>query len=357
MSTFIPTEYLDQLSLSQLIVTHMHNHLEENQIATAQELFLAQVQQGEQDLRKIYAQLGKKQLRQPEVQAGHNYYDYLRCIWNLRPANLEQLVAGLEEGRKKGLLNIYPNINWKKIATKKTGGFEQFLQEEKLPIEVAYSGNSVATSKLIGVVVRRKDTDRALEKIAYRLLRQMIEDTKPEEERVQYNALIGDWFGLKLVAPTREQAYKLFQQIYPHLYSWQLKPDVREDLGKNKRPQQPGVDDHYLFGRGYDQLIQIKVMGIYDFSHTRKEICLTDIANFLIDEMDHIKFRQSQKAEMDEFLDQRMDKRLRDLFEKLYEIKCTKNRDGYNIFIGRGNEIAALLPETRQRILVPGEDF
>jgi hypothetical protein len=358
-----PDQYLEQLSLSQLLVTHMLDGLEKKQVPLVQEIVSDTVEQGEQDLRHLYLLLERTFLRTPKakIESVANYADYLRFLYENRPVEIDGQLEKLVERQAK-LANIYPGIFRDKKGRCPRPSFTNWLEGAPNYSELAFSKGSRKGRQSALLIVRRKDSERALEKIAYRLLCWEIneEHRNLSRKKTQKHPLIDDWFGIKIVTYTSAQAARVFGQIYTHLEDmYYHRADPRKEpiygpRGGVTGHQQRGVDNHYQYGRN-DNLIQIKVRRIDDSTYNLREIVITDVLNMLIDEMDHIKFRAEQS----------------DTIEKLRK-KRRKYRSRYNLFLERGRELLLLLPEydvnkssgkieyhpeERKRILTPGRNF
>tara|TARA_Y100000310_G_C20670031_1_gene809735 strand:- start:1011 stop:2087 length:1077 start_codon:yes stop_codon:yes gene_type:complete len=355
----IPTEMLEQFSLSALIVGHMLERLDNPQVNLTKKIIAGRIEKGENDLRDIYQKLKRRFLRthHPVVQPFTNYADYLRFLYQEQPADLDSNLERLV-GREAELIGIYPGIILDRGRYRRPA-FTSFLEDEPLSLEVAYSEGTRKGRQAALIMVRRKCVQRAIEKIAYRLLCWGIneEQKNPHKKKPQKNPIVDDWFGIKVVTYKPEQAERVFEHFYTHLeVHYQLKADIErekiyDEKGKVTGFQSPGVDNHYLHGDGKDNLIQTKVISLGDYDHGLREVVFTDAVNMLIDEMDHIRFRSTQKAKIREIIGSKKYKKI------------------YRELVRRGMELTELLPErqlldpdkdiyaSRQRIILPGRDF
>jgi hypothetical protein len=337
---------LDELTLSQIIVAHMREELKPKQVDDAKDLFVERIIRGEEFLRETYLRLRTRLLKthHPNLEAFTNYYEYLKFLHKQTPNSVQPLIGHLE-GREADLLKIYEQtFDPAVIRMKHPPGYQ--LKEEKLCIEIAHN-LPPAPGKQVGItVVRRKDTARAIRKIAKRFIEQEIAKARykknPSRKNKKEKIDIDDWFAIKNVVYKTEQVHSLFNQLYNNLIRYNLAPDAhrepaitKEGLHMGRQP--PGVDDHYLFGSGNDHLIQIKAQRTDGFRGF-VEIAITDYVNMLIDEMDHINYRGGQD-------------------NALIPKKTSRHKNRFNELVVRGEELTERLPKKRRKILMPGEYF
>lgn len=290
----------------------------------------------------------------PTVRAFTNYYQYLRFLYDERPAALvDPLIARLPPERAAFVRFYEPAqpANHHRKGKRAPDAFTVFASQLPFYGEAAYSTNPGRRVALI--ICRRKDTDRAIEKTAYRLLMAEIERARAERrgEKIEpHQIAVTDWFGIKVVTYHPEQAHPLFREVYQNLVWYGLEPDAHQEQRRTKGGywmtgyQERGVDDHRRYGAGKDQLIQLKVRPQRNSDHLAyrglREIDFTDVPNTLVDEMEHIRFRQRQANRLDGMCSQKREYKRR-----------------YRNFIARGQELHATLPTERRRVLVPDHYF
>ncbi len=357
----VSPEVLVQLSLGELLITHLLGGIAREHVPFAQQLFVQLIEEGERHLAELYKRFVNdffgcsNGAGKPTVRAFTDYHEYLRFIYAERPAALvDPLIARLPPERAdyvrfyKDMLNP---VQFRKGKRASPDPFTVFTRTLQFYGEAAYSSNPGRRVAL--VVCRRKDTERAIEKTAYRLLEAQIEQAHAQRSGKTFEPrplAVTDWFGIKLVTYHPEQVHPLFREMYPNLERYGLEPDAHQEQRRNKEGhwiagyQECGVDDHRFYGAGKDKLIQLKVCPqrvpgqvVY---HRLREIAFTDVPNMLVDEMEHVRFRQRQAKKLDNL--------------------CGKKREykrRYREFIARGEELHALLPTERRRILTPGQYF
>lgn len=351
----INDENVGLLSLSEIIVTHMLDDFTSYQISLAKSIVVERVKQGEDDLHTLCRRFFKDVLHtsRPQMREFSSYYDYLHFLWEERPEMVDQEMAYLtrwlaDPKNKKDSLyqqrqwlydmhHIYKTDSSDIPQRLRRDSFWNHLRPEKLFIEAASSTERTRQGAL--VITRRKDTDRIIEKIAHRLLEREAQKksrNNPKKKKIA----IDDIFGLKLITYTKEQADRLCQAVYHHLGSYGLKPDSWQEeqtgVGKNggKKHQPPGLDDHYRYGNGKNPHYQIKCFPLGDEAYRLREVHITDVNSFLAAEIDHVKFRVSQRAELQQLLSSH--RWVRRQFEE---------------YVGRGKEIVDNLPDQRRRIM------
>jgi len=351
----LPLQYIDYLSLSQIVITQMSGAFGEDLEDMVKDTFTQRILKGEMDLYTLAKSFSNRFFAGCPVQnrGFTNYYDYLRFIYENSPAALKDSAQHLENERAREFLDQYPALINGELDEQKI----QELKNEKLFIEVACPHEDLQLQhgpddSLAFIILRRKDTDRAIEKIAYRLLLWELYKKYPHIYQEPKHPVINDWFAMKLVFCHREQAEKESEHFYHNLALFGLKPDPRRgpihdergklvyDLAGEIIYQPSGKDNHYRYGKGYDNLIQISTVRINGYSHSLREIVFTDVINMLVDEMDHLKFRERQKSEISDWLES--NPVFKNKFERYLQV---------------GNELSLLLPEPRARILAPGEYF
>ena len=353
----VTPEELVLLPLGKLLVKHMLGGIAREDVPFAQRLFVEMIEEGEQHLAELYKRFVNEFLRatngagKPTVRAFTNYGEYLQFLYDERPATLvDPLITRLPLERA-AFIHSYNQLQPKKGKRQSPDPFAVFTRQLRFYGEAAYSTSPQRRAALI--IVRRKDTDRAIEKTAYRLLLREIEQARAErrgEEIEPRQVEVTDWFGIKIVTYHPEQAPSLFREVYTQLRRYGLEADAHQEQRRDKKGhwiaghQEPGVDDHRFYGAGKDQLIQLKVRpqrvpGEITYRGLR-EIDFTDVPNMLVDEREHIIFRQKQATKLSRVRDQK----------RMYDRR-------YDEFMARGKELHALLPTERRRILAPGEYF
>ncbi len=346
----ISNEHLELLSISEMMITYMLGDIYPDQVQRAKEIVEEKINEGEEDLRLFYSNYKRSLLHSadPSVKTLTNYLDYLRFIYNERPKQVNHALQRLS-GWDKEYANIYPEICSQKNG-KSRHGFMEWLQEQELYLEAAYTDGPEHGKQAALILVRRKDTDTAIRKIARRLVEAEINNERKPYERARkpsYNRPpIDDIFGIKVVAYNPETIDHIFQRVYYGLGDLGFQPEhfvrpiVDKITGEEKGKQLPGVDDHHISGRGRDSILQIKVCRKSAEDHDLREIGLTDVVRMLVDEMEHISFRQRQERECQELLKGR-----REYVKR------------YALLVDRGNELVDRLPQKRMRVLTPGEPF
>ena len=140
--------------------------------------------------------------------------------------------------------------------------------------------------------------------------------------------------------------------IYRHLPHLDLVPNPHREraLDKNGKPitkdgkyllQRPGIDDHYQYGKGADQLVQIKAEHLR--TGLQLELVITDVANMLANEMEHSRYRARQENDL-----------------KAMWGRGKKQREYYRMykaFIERAQDLVELMPEERPLILDPSKCY
>ena len=321
----------------------MCGYLKPSQVEFVQDLFVERFYRGDDFLRETAYRLNGNLLnnKRPELASFTNYYDYLNYLYQQTPHSVKPKLISLGE-RERDLLNIYSQIFDSRVKRKKEKP-GRLLKKDQVFIETAYFPDS---RKVALARVRVKDVDRAINKIAYRLIQAKNESKKcnRNSSRVvqEENPSINDWFGISIVTYRSNQVHLLFNQIYPNLEKYGLIADKHREPaitkeGINMGKQEPGVDNHFLFGPGKrDHLIQIKAQRTDGFKG-HVEIVLTDYAHLLVDEMDHLRFRARQN-------------------NTLVPQNAREKRE-FKKYVKRGKELTAKLPKNKRKVLVPKEFF
>lgn len=359
----VPPGALEQLSLGELLITHMQGSIAREDVPFAQQLFVEMVEEGERHLAGLYKRFVKEMFASgsgngksttPTVRAFTNYYQYLRFLYDERPAALVDPLIVRLPAERASFVRLYEqtqSMNHHRRGKQSPDPFTVFVSRLPFYGEASYSTNPGRRAALI--ICRRKDTDRAIEKTAYRLLMTEIEHARAERrgETVEPSRIaVTDWFGIKIVTYHPEQAHTLFREVYQNLGRYGLEPDAHQEQRRSKDAQwipgrqEPGVDDHRRYGAGKDRLIQLKVRpqrvpGQVTYRGLR-EVDFTDVPNMLVDEMEHVRFRQRQAKKLDNLCGEKREYKRR-----------------YREFIARGEELHALLPPERRRILAPAHYF
>src|SRR3989344_6761647 len=343
---------LERLSISELMVTHMLGGLNREQVDLAKLLVQEQIEAGEEHLQELALAFSNRFLHNsfPPTMEFSNLFDYLAWIWQERPASIDEaLNKDAVHLWQRSMLDIYRTLDSKINGSQQQGGFIRELKRDTQYMEVAYSSSRGRRASLM--IVRRKNVGRAVEKISYRLLKKEIEERIAQRRGMPKSAfkkvVIDDWFGIKLVTYAESQVQpQLFEPLYPYLEAYGLEPDphrepcwtregkpaLREIKGgsrrRNIRLYQPsGVDNHYLYGQQPAKIVQVKVKRKDDPSHRIREIDLVDTTNFLAGEMDHVRFRQSQRNAIYDLISKRR-----------------SYRERYQDFLSRGIELTEHLP-------------
>jgi hypothetical protein len=340
-----PSE-LEYLSLSQIILSHMVDGFEGSGLNEAQRIVADRVVEGEKHLRELFPIFSRRYLnsKQPDVASFKNNLDYLRFIYKKRTHLVDDVVPYLDTVRR-GLIRKYDTLN--PSSRSYNSGYCNELMGMPNRIEVAYS-SSVRTARM--VLFRRKNMERAIRKIAYRRLLYEIEKKKtpkgnkpPIAKRVD----IDDFFGIKAVTSREEQARgRLFENIYLNLHKFDLRADSRQEVVETEDGEillPPGVDDHYVdIKKKRSNIIQLKVHPLHNPNFRLREIDLTDMVNFLVGEMDHVRFSANRENKAKKLLRER----------RSYQRR-------FNQLIRRGNQVVELVPKEvdRMRVLFPSLPF
>src|SRR3989344_3204527 len=318
---------LERLSISELMVTHMLGGLNREQVDLAKLLVQEQIEAGEEHLQELALAFSNRFLHNSSAPTMEfsNPYDYLTWIWQERPASIDEaLRKDAVSPWHRSMLEIYPSLDQQVGKDQQPGGLVRELRRYTQYMEVAYSASRGRRASLL--IVRRKDVDRAIEKIAFRLMKKEIKDKTAQRRGMPKSefkkVVIDDWFGMKLVTYAESQVQPLlFEPLYKDFGTYGLEPDPHRDLcrtkegkpavreikieGKRRKVllyQPPGVDNHYLYGKQPAKIVQVKVKKAGDAVHRLREIDLVDAVNFLAGEMDHVRFRQRQHNELDELI-------------------------------------------------------
>ncbi len=341
-------EHLDQLTLGQILALHMRHEFARDTLQHAQKVVVDRIAEGQAELQRLFHRFQKALLKtngnsriKLHIRPFTNYQDYLRFLYTERPAaHVDPAIARLPPERRQAI-EYYRQFDNPTKANRY--GFNQGLHAVPVCLETAYSTDNTRMAALM--IVGRKDTDRGNEKTAFRLLEHEVQEERTRrgvQSRKPFR-YVDDWFRKAIVAYDAHSVSVLFDMIYPRLNEFGLEPDPRREKRRRKDGtydggyQEPGVDNHYQYG-GRDQLIQLKVCPIG--LNRRYEIVLTDVANLLVDQREHVRFRQQQADEL----------------KKLCGLRRAY-RKRFDEFMERGRELHDLLPEQRHRILVPDEYF
>jgi hypothetical protein len=334
------THMVENSSLSNILVTHMTNPFSDYQISQARDVISRKTGKGEEHLRSLFYQFcgqfwrGKQQQKDITTHAFPDEHSYLVFLQKQTPPSYRRQLSNIEKKFGKGnsdqqylsgRLRRYQAINQRAKPQDRDDKLIKDLKQTPLYLEMAHLKGSQKDGghKLWAMIVRRKDTERAIQKIATRTLEKEITDANGGDYTKR--VAIDDWFGIKLVALTEAYAKRgLFNQVYGNLPSYGLELE--------------STDDHYLPGFK-DNLKQLKVMAAGDQGHHLREIIITDLLNARIAEMEHSMYQLDQQS-------------------KLRKIRRNrKHRKRYDFLVDRGRELVGTLPKKRKRILVPGEDF
>ena len=320
--------------LSRLITDIMTEEHDQEYLEIAQQLFKQTITLGEVGLRQVFNAMKSDLLRSktPFISPFNNYHDFLEFIYQKRIRyKVDRFVRdhGTKEDKKyyDHFRKMFP-----KVGKPENVGFQNWLKKHSGFTEVIYvPEGKVRPAHMI--VIRRKDTNRLIEKIAEGIV---------TEEYDPVNTC--DIFGIKVVAPTIPDAKKLVYDeekgICHSLIAYGLERDgfeepiMEDDLLVGKQP--PGIDNHYHYGCGNDHLIQINANSII-LGGIRFEIAVTDAAYFLIDEMEHFAYRRKQERKRAGW--------------------TPEQNDDFDKYVARAKPLADLLEPERKRILVPGQYF
>jgi hypothetical protein len=337
------TTKLEDMTISEMVLSHIQKELDEDQVKLAQDLVVERMLMNQCFLNQIYVRaknffLGRGSL---DIKGFTNYYDYFKHLHNSLSKEEVEMLNSLPEEQKAFYKN-YENM-FEKNGKNKKGGLVKVTTEMPLYLEAATTKSKKSLARHI--LVRRKDPDRIVCKVAERLLeRELGEESykrnpkkgKPEEKQVA----IDDIFGIKIVASSDQKAIDdIFPKVYPtRLQRWGLIPDQNQKEIKRGEVvvgyQPPGVDNHYLYGRA--NLIQIKGHRTYEVPGVF-ELDITDVVNMIVDEMEHLRYRQRQKC---------VEKGLKQ-----------SERRRFKEYIRRGDQLFDKVPERRGRIIQPGSYF
>ncbi len=341
-------ENIEQMSLSQMVLSHMIKRYTPATLEEVQYYAPLMVEEGEKNLHEMALKFSTKFLRtgRPRVRAFTNSYDYLRSSYQKRTSIVDKILPYLDNDWKGSMLRIYPTLDPKTNKKKRRDGFAGELKKPGKYVEFAYSNNRNKDAILIAV--RRKDSLRAVRKMAFRLLQYQINEERKNSGKPQFKqkrVAIDDWFGIKIVGLGVDQVNnQIYNGLYPNLAAFSLKADSSIEQyndGRVLKDQPPGVDNHYLAGvGGKDKLIQIKVHPILAGPQSLSEIALTDIVNFLAGEMDHVRFSQTRENQLMNFINSK-----RSLQKK------------FRLYCNRGMEVLVEVPLRRRKILQPGKFF
>ena len=347
MKETITTDVLERLSLSEILVTNMLGDLTSEQIEYAKELVVERIDSGERHLHCLYERFAGKFLRAIDpakrtTGSFTNYYDYLRSLYDGRSPSTNDALRKLERCEDKyaewvtDMVRIYPTLDPKTRKADRRDDFAKVLKKKGLYIETASS--DIVGKHAALLIVRRKDEERGIKKIAYRLLDYEINKERENKGKPcghPKRVAIDDWFGIKLVGSRADRVHRqLFSAIYPYLDRFKLKQDPRRepcrDLDGRIIPamaQPQGVDDFYRNPCKDNKIIQIKVTPLYDEIHRLREIDLTDMISLLASEMDHVRFSQTRDNDIEQLLKSRREYRRR-----------------FNEFVRRGMQLMERMP-------------
>jgi hypothetical protein len=335
----------EEASLSQLAIAQMLGWFDDTDVDIVQDIFAEQIEEGEKHMNTLYKQLSPDFLRgkNPNVEEFRNNLEYLQFLYKERPRDIvDKEIKGLT-GERASLVKGYYRILTSTRKKSRDNGFMKWLKSRHSFMEAAYTrARGKPAALLLG---RRKDTERAWEKIAYRLLKHEVASANSEEysERVA----IDDWFGIKLVGYKEDTIHNtIFNPLFLNLETrYGLKMDEHQEDQVTKDgivlpfKQPAGIDDMYMFGNSPNRLIQMKVHPLYknptDCERPRlREIDITDVVNMLIAEMEHFQYRHRQIQKRSAFL-------------KKYGLE-----DEYRKRIERASVLDKKCPEKRRRIFV-----
>jgi ribosomal protein S13 len=335
--TIIRTEVKDidlgEMSLSELLhfqMTHPRG-LPKRVLTDAQILAEDRIEKGEEDMLRVYRGLKSRLLSGAvQIEPSTKYLDYLMFLWKERPeAFIDSQLSSLDQ-RGASFLGNYPIIeaDLKIRKNRQQGGFIEGMSKLNLFNEIAYRATGNPRNRNAALIIaRRKDTDRAIQKMAYRLV--MREENELRRERGNksvnfYDSLvkIDDWFAEKVVTYDLKSVNKVTDLVYDYLTQKRLNFQI------------VGFDNHYMRDNYNDNMIQIKFVNTKYGGEAVREIVITDVMNMFIDEMDHISFGSRRENEINNF--------------------TTKQRAKFQKYVRRGEMLFEYLPEQRQRVLANG---
>lgn len=363
---------LEELALGQIFLYHMEGKLNRSQVEEAKDIVVQRIEEGEQHLKDLYHRLKSEFFngRPMKIAAFTDYLAYLQFLYENKSPPIERDLQKLS-GSQATMVRLYSKICSNTSSRGEDLSFRQHLQGTPHYIEVAYPLQHKGPARFI--ICRRKDTQRAIEKIAERLLlkrslpewkRKEAEENarlktegamKEQEEKSRRRAeeevngkriAIDDWFGLKCVGLHREDAEQMFGRVYTNLSGYGLQPDERREPimydGKIVGHQPPGIDNKYAYG-SHCQMIQLKVkpqLNEEQSSDNRlRELDFTDGLSLLVDEMEHVLWRANCQGQI------------------AWELKSRKGKRNYTGLVRQGEELTEWLPEHRKRVLVPNKNF
>jgi hypothetical protein len=323
-------DHLEQMSVSELLhtqMTHPRKGLPKEFLWPAQRLAFNRIKKGEEDILRIYQGFKSRFFgNEVKIKPFTNYLDYLMFLWKDRPTNFIQNQYGSLDERARNFLDKYPIVETEfDNKSQKRGGFIAGIGKIDLCIEVIYSNSNPKSRPVAVMFGRRKDTRRATEKMAYRLV--MKEENERRREKnshvMEYDSevIIDDWFGFNLAAYRRDRVYE-------------VKNRTRDYLTKRLGFKIKEIDDHYKDRKRKDGMIQIKCINPEYGDSALREVVITDIISKFVDEADHISFRARQQNDIKNF--------------------TSKQREKFERYVRRGEKLFEYLPEQRQRVLANG---
>jgi hypothetical protein len=347
-----PFNRLENLALSEILVEHMLGELSPQDIKTAKEIFPKRIQTGESILRQTFHGLTPLlNLTFPQIVSFSEDLSYLGFLYGDRPKKIiDRNFASLSK-EDQDRIEIYRDIFDRQNHVK--DGFSDSLAKNKNCIEAAYSDMSRRGRDTALVILRRKDSDRAIDKVAERLVTEMWKiDTGQTLNADKDPRKVKDWFGLKAATYHSTQVRRIVELIYQHLPHLNLVPNPHREraLDKEGKPivkeeryvlQRPGIDDHYQYGKGADQLVQIKAEHIS--TGLQLELVVTDVANMLANEMEHSRYRARQQNELKTMWGR--GKKQREYYRM------------YQLFKERAQDLVELMSEQRALILDPSKCY
>jgi hypothetical protein len=323
-------DHLEQMSVSELLhtqMTHPRKGLPKELLRPAQRFAFNRIKKGEEDILRIHQGFKSRFFGNDiKIKPFTNYLDYLMFLWKDQPTNFIQNQYSSLDERARNFLDKYPIVEteYDKKSQKK-GGFIAGIDKIALCIEVVYSNSNPKSRPVAVMFARRKDTDRAIEKMAYRLV--MKEENERRREKnshvTEYDSevIIDDWFGYNLAAYRMDRVYEVKNRTRDYLTN-RLGFKIKE------------VDDHYKDKKRKDGMIQIKCINPEYGDSALREVVVTDIISKFVDEADHISFRARQQNDIKNF--------------------TSKQREKFERYVRRGKMLFEYLPKQRQRVLADG---
>ena len=347
-------DFVEDLSISEIAVYHMLGKLTPQQARYARnEIVPAQIVAGEDDIHDLYLKLRSKSFN-PQglpIRAINNFAEYFSFLWDERPEGLVDTKEPYLTKKQRDLLYQYKKMSHDPSIRKEDWdhSLKRDLVKRPLYLEVACK-NTDLSRRVALISGGRKDTDRVVRKIAGRIIERIIGDSvvystkikesskeEKQEEEKRPDFLIDDIFRMKVVTYHDVVAHQLVEEVYKRLQkgSWGFVADTKRSLaipkggGESKGFQLPGLENHYLFGKGEAHFHQIK-LARPESPNRLRELAITDVVNFLIDEMEHLIFEG---------------KRARKLLGSLRRDRTNTRR--YETFVKRGDWMMGGVPMKR----------